>query len=368
MKSFLHLLLLLLSSSVFAQQRNSEKAMRLIDFNNPASVRLHVKEFTNISSTTYKALNENEPVVFRLFSQKIPLNDVSPFLTYFCTWDEMNNDEQNTTIRLRFSEDNIAWTEWTTLKPDEHLKETTNRFIGELQYVDQKFQYYQAEVMSNKTKKGMLLINLYFNFFNPGKGTGNPSVQTITNSPTACNAPLPSFVNRVGWGCSQVWSPSTTAVTHLIVHHAAGTNTSSDWGAVVLAIWNYHTTPTGSGGAGYSDIAYNWLVAPNGVLYEGRYNSSTANIQGAHFCGTNGNTMGVCMLGTYTSQTITAAARTTLVQVLGWKACERTIDPLASSFHANSGLTLNNISGHRDGCVTECPGNAFYPDFTRHTH
>jgi N-acetylmuramoyl-L-alanine amidase len=167
----------------------------------------------------------------------------------------------------------------------------------------------------------------------------------------------------VAWGCTQTWAPSTTTVSHLIVHHAAGTNTATDWGAVVLAIWNFHTTPAANGGSGFSDIGYNWLIAPNGVLYEGRYRSSTDDIQGAHFCGTNGNTMGVCMLGNYTSQTITAEARNTLIKVLAWKACEKDIDVIATSFHAGSGQTINNISGHRQGvCATECPGNTFFPD------
>jgi len=37
------------------------------------------------------------------------------------------------------------------------------------------------------------------------------------------------------------------------------------------------------------------------------------------------------------------------------------LDPLGSSFHNSSGLILKNISGHRDGCATSCPGDTFYP-------
>ncbi|MCB0616857.1 MAG: T9SS type A sorting domain-containing protein, partial [Phaeodactylibacter sp.] len=37
------------------------------------------------------------------------------------------------------------------------------------------------------------------------------------------------------------------------------------------------------------------------------------------------------------------------------------IDPLGKAFHPSSNLTLDNISGHRDGCATACPGDAFYP-------
>ena len=368
MKFFLPFLFLISFFNSHAQQRTSEKAHELIDFSKGSLFTIKVKEFVNISSTTHKVQNKEEVASFRLFAQKIPLKKITPFLSFFCTWDEVNNDHENTIVRVRFSTNNNQWDEWIEIKPDEHLIENQNRFIGQLQYQDKKYQYYQVDINTNRSKKGQLLKSLYLNFFsagNPASVSGRTSaitVPTTANRPNACNAPQPTFVSRAAWGATQVWSPSVTTVTHLIVHHAAVTNTSSDWGAVVLGIWNYHTTPAGSGGAGYSDIGYNWLVAPNGVLYEGRYNSSTSNIQGAHFCGTNQNTMGVCMLGDFTNITITAAAKTTLVQVLGWKACERAIDPLATSFHANSGLTINNISGHRDGCATQCPGNTFYPD------
>ena len=366
MKAFLSLLFTLFISNAYTQERNSEKATEHINFSNSDARRTWVKEYVNARTAYYSAQNETMPVTMRLAAQKTPLKNITPFLSYFLTWEETSNDGNNSLVRIRFSEDNQNWGEWETMKPDEHVNETPGRFISQLQFKEKQYHYYQVEIITNRSAKGKLLSNLYLNFFSPGdlkQTAGRISTPpTTSNRTTACTLPQPSFVNRAGWGCTQVWSPSTTTVTHLIVHHAAGTNTSSDWGAVVLGIWNFHTTPSGSGGAGFSDIGYNWLVAPNGVLYEGRYNSSVSNIQGAHFCGTNGNTMGVCMLGDYTSITITPAARNTLAQVLAWKACERNIDPLLSSFHANSGSTINNISGHRDGCATQCPGNTFYPD------
>ncbi|MFT5913459.1 MAG: hypothetical protein ACI9XO_005006, partial [Paraglaciecola sp.] len=37
-------------------------------------------------------------------------------------------------------------------------------------------------------------------------------------------------------------------------------------------------------------------------------------------------------------------------------------DPLGTSFHGSSEMNLMNISGHRDGCNTTCPGDFFYPE------
>ncbi|HHH50315.1 MAG TPA: T9SS type A sorting domain-containing protein, partial [Saprospiraceae bacterium] len=141
-----------------------------------------------------------------------------------------------------------------------------------------------------------------------------------------------------------------------IVHHSAGTNSSSDWAAVVRSIWDYHVNVNG-----WADIGYNYLVDPNGVLYEGRGD----NIHGAHFCGTNSGTMGVCVMGDFTNITPTDDAKTTLKNLLAWKICDIDKDPEGSSFHQSSNMTLPNIAGHQDGCATACPGDSFYPQLTQ---
>ncbi|MGH9801276.1 MAG: N-acetylmuramoyl-L-alanine amidase, partial [Blastocatellia bacterium] len=102
------------------------------------------------------------------------------------------------------------------------------------------------------------------------------------------------------------------------------------------------------------------MIDQTGVIYEGRAGGD--NVQGAHFSGVNGNTMGVVIIGDFTSTTPPPAALNSLKKILAWKADQRGIDPAGQSLHAASGLNLKNISGHRDGPgATECPGNAFYP-------
>jgi hypothetical protein len=66
------------------------------------------------------------------------------------------------------------------------------------------------------------------------------------------------------------------------------------------------------------------------------------------------------MLGTYTSSQITAAAKNKLIEVLAWKACQRTIAPTELSYHNSSQKFIYHVSGHRDGCSTECPGEQVY--------
>ncbi len=361
MKPFLPLLLLLLVFNVHAQERKSEKQHEHLNMNSLASSAFTILKAENYNQIAQKVINKELPAIIEFNANQLSIKNINPFLTFSFGWNEVGDEAGNSEIAISFSTDNQQWSSWETTQTDEHYEKTNYSFVSRLMFAGKEIQYYKLRITTNLSKKGKALEYLFINFFSPGEVDGLAATKTTlppANRLLSCTAPLPSFVSRVGWNCPQApWIPLTTTVTHLIVHHAAGTNVSSDWGAVVLGIWNFHT-----GTNGYSDIGYNWLVAPNGVLYEGRYNSSTSNIQGAHFCGTNQNTMGVCMLGDYTNISITAAARTTLVQVLGWKACERAIDPLATSFHANSGLTINNISGHRDGCATQCPGNTFYPD------
>ncbi len=166
---------------------------------------------------------------------------------------------------------------------------------------------------------------------------------------------FPPYKDRKAWcpsgDCPYGANRVPTTPTHLIVHHSAGTNTSSDWDAVVRSIWHYHVITRG-----WDDIGYNWLVAPNGQLYEGRGDG----IKGAHFCGYNSRTMGVCMMGTYSTAAPKDTAVKKLEALLTWTAFKYKIKPMKRSLHTTSQAQLLGVSGHRDRCNTECPGNVLY--------
>jgi len=148
---------------------------------------------------------------------------------------------------------------------------------------------------------------------------------------------------------------TTLDVTHLIVHHAASANTSTNWPGVVRSIWDFHVNFNG-----WDDIGYNWLIDPLGQVYEGRGD----NVRGAHFCGTNSGTVGICMLGNFQTEPPKDSAVEKLSKLLAWKSCDIDIDPIDTAFHNSSGLQLNTISGHRQGCSTSCPGDLFFPLFS----
>jgi hypothetical protein len=145
-----------------------------------------------------------------------------------------------------------------------------------------------------------------------------------------------------------------TAVTHLIVHHTVNPNDSIEWPAVVRSIWNFHVFERG-----YADIGYNFLVDPDGVIYQGR--AGGENVQGAHFSSVNAGTIGVALLGTFMTTIPTEEALASLGEVLAWGCNQFGLDPTGRSIHTASELNLMTISGHRDGPgPTECPGDALY--------
>ncbi len=271
-------------------------------------------------------------------SIRIPLANPQPFLAFSAVW-----KGQEGTLNARFSPNGERWGDWVALGMDGHAEQSSEKYVSELHFAPAGSQWVEVQ-------PAIGMENLVLHFFNPGRTdelerTGYPPAVT-ERSPVYCPCDQPDFEGREDWCPDGTCPPDATPVgtnpTHLIIHHAAGTNSSNDWAAVVRAIWDFHT-----GVNGWDDVGYNWLIDPNGVLYEGRGDDRL----GAHFCGTNGATMGVCMLGDYTSITPTAAARGTLAHLMAWKSCDIGVDPLGTAFHSNSGLQLMRISGHQCAAI-----------------
>ena len=356
---FLLLSVFFISTTNAQQSSNSENQFELINLSYVTQFNSFKKSSSNIEQA--KLINSNIDATIVSKPIQITLKNITPFLAISCGWNEVNNTlNKNSIIEIRFSIEGNIWDDWKRLELDEHSSNTKYQFVSQLLFEKKEYKFYQLQITTNLQLKGDVLQDVFLNFFSPGDGKTSTSINK-TNSPsiasrtTSCPCPQPSYINRIGWGCPQgAISYSYTTVTHLIVHHSAGANTSSNWSSVVLSIWNSHVYTNG-----YADIGYNWLIDPNGQLYEGRGGGN--NVIGAHFCGYNGGTMGTCMMGTFTSQNVTDTARKKLVEILSWKTCNSSLNPTATAFHASSNLTLNTISGHRDGCATECPGNMLYP-------
>jgi len=198
-------------------------------------------------------------------------------------------------------------------------------------------------------------------FFAPENKTAQSIIKEHQASPRyfTCPCPQPNYIPRANWGASfkltgDIYKAPAiyTNVTHLIVHHSAGTNVSNNWAGVAAAVFDFHVNTNG-----WQDVGYNWLIDPNGVIYEGRGGGD--NVRGAHMCGYNSNTMGVCLLGNFQIVQPTDEMMGSLSKLLAWKACKENINPEGSGSIVSHTGYMQNISGHKDGCspnYTECPG------------
>ncbi|WP_066831713.1 N-acetylmuramoyl-L-alanine amidase [Rufibacter ruber] len=178
---------------------------------------------------------------------------------------------------------------------------------------------------------------------------------------------VPTSVWRLGLA-APTYTRSFTQTKHVAVHHAAGSNTATDYFREVRNIYLYHRNTNG-----WSDIGYNYLIAPDGTIFQGRDNPTGSfdndYVFGAHLCSNNSNAMGICLLGDYTSILPTQKAMESLYKIIKWKTQKDNIDIFGTTEHligpSDYGVKqqMPNVLGHRDGCrpgYTSCPGNMLY--------
>jgi len=310
-------------------------------------------------------------------SLSIPLSSPTPFIAFSTSIDGDFNLSQ-LSFSISVSNDNKKWSKWDELPYNTHAEKADRRYITQLIYLDKKVKFikFRLHIKPSQDEGTKSTVkNIKLNFFSPGDDESYNSAEdefqdTQTDSRASCSCSQPTATARTSWGASlglgvgiSIPPATYTTVTHLVVHHEAGSNSSTNWAARVRSIWDFHVNTNG-----WQDIGYNYLVDPNGVLYVGRGGGD--NVQGAHFT-CNANTMGVCLLGDYTSVSPTSSAINKLTELLAWKSCQMDILPTGTSFHQASGIQLSNICGHRDNAPasscntgTACPGNTFYPQLS----
>lgn len=196
------------------------------------------------------------------------------------------------------------------------------------------------------------------------------SPTTAVPSRTLQRAGAPAIVPRAGWKADERirrGGPAyASAIRFSVVHHTAGTNgyTAAESGAIVRGIQLYHVR-----GNGWNDLGYNFVVDKYGQVFEGRFGGADRNVVGAHAEGFNTGSVGVAVLGEYSSLAVTAKARDALARLLAWRLDVAHLDPTSTvsfpsggnpRFPAGVAVFLRAVSGHRDTGFTDCPGSALY--------
>jgi hypothetical protein len=196
----------------------------------------------------------------------------------------------------------------------------------------------------------------------------------FTPSRAAAATTIPGVVSRNDWGCpdpsgellvndtTRYWPADYSPVKKIILHHTAGAATN-DSAADVRAIWQWHTYSVE--GTGWGDIGYNYLVDKNGKVYEGRYGGD--NVIAGHTKYYNTGSMGVAMLGDFSSVLPSSTSLLSLNAFLGKKASDFGIEPVGTdnivkkdtNGNVIGTATVGNIDGHKVYNPTACPGLLF---------
>jgi hypothetical protein len=187
------------------------------------------------------------------------------------------------------------------------------------------------------------------------------------------NWPVPAIITRAQWGANEALREPgqiyDTSVSKIIVHHTGTPNTITNYPGLCRSIF------TNQVAGEYIDIAYHWLIDPNGNIYEGRWaqdypagaphtgERNGANVRGGHALYHNTRTIGIALMGNYDTVDPPAPMVDALVRLLAWKCARWGLHPLGSStYTASNGMvrTLSNICGHRDTSATACPGGRMH--------
>ncbi|MGK9464464.1 N-acetylmuramoyl-L-alanine amidase [Streptomyces sp. G6] len=182
--------------------------------------------------------------------------------------------------------------------------------------------------------------------------------------------PRPSITTRRGWGADEKLREKkyvyTKKVKAAFVHHSATGNNyrCSQAPSVIRSIYRYHVNSMG-----WRDLGYNFLIDKCGKIYEGRAGGVSKAVLGAHTYGFNSNSMGIAVLGTYSSKKPSSAAVKAVARLTAWKLGLSGMNPRGKTYLKSGGgnlyrkgknVRLNVISGHRDGFATSCPGKKLY--------
>jgi flagellar hook assembly protein FlgD len=260
-------------------------------------------------------------------------------------------------VELRSRTVSGGWSGWSALAPGEDVAPASGITVAEPIWTGTGRI---VQLRASRTVSGLRAI------FVDG-GSASPARLTLAASSLTA---APVIHTRAEWGAdesmrraSPLYAPSVRMV---FVHH---TDTTNDYGesqvpSILRSIYTYHVRANG-----WNDIGYNYLVDRFGQVWEGRYGGVTRNVVGAQTLGFNTGSVGIAYIGDGQATGLTDAARAALVSLISWRLDLAHVDPRSTTpmvsggnpkYAAGREVTLRAVSGHRDGTLTDCPGDTIY--------
>ncbi|MDX6569210.1 MAG: hypothetical protein QOH15_1788 [Gaiellales bacterium] len=262
-------------------------------------------------------------------------------------------------VELRSRTQTGAWTAWSPLAPGEDVRPGTGSTVAEPVFTGGGRL---VQLRSSGPVRALRAIVV-----DGGPGPAAPAQLVPASTATA-----PVIHTRAEWGADESMrraDPLFAPSVHMVfVHHTATTNdySESQVPSILRSIYVYHVQANG-----WNDIGYNYLVDRFGQIWEGRYGGITRNVVGAQTLGFNTGSVGIAYIGDGQSTALTDAARAALVALISWRLDLAHVDPRSTTpmvsggnpkYAAGTAVTLRAVSGHRDGTLTDCPGDTIYAE------
>ncbi len=342
-----------------------------------------------------------------IYTSEIKYTDF-PFSSLGMSWKQRTPKSSSVDMQVRFFTKN-KWTDWERVKIDEDSHEQTLS-----QKADETFQLFSSFIATNPSKAFQYRYTLYLgndtspeikdiNFtyinanddpvrrktsvlsslmYDPGsliasahfsqngiryvsrfKWGANEDLRVLKeNNPEAQLVNLPSdfyirfakelklhkIVEKNKKGEELTWPLQyPEKISKIIIHHTASTKDLNDPKKAIRDIYYYHAIARGWG-----DIGYNYIIDPDGNIYEGRYGGE--GVVGAHAGPGNRGSIGIALLGNFNEEKPTSKALSALETLIADKTKLHKIDPEGQSYFR--GKKMPNIFGHGEIMATSCPG------------
>ncbi len=272
-------------------------------------------------------------------------------------------------IELRVRLGDGAWSPWVLASAGGHAGDGRSGLFGEPVWVGEADQ---VQLRGATSVDGVRVHTVPVD-----RLATRPTAATASSPLAETSLPAgpgqPPVIARSAWAHGRTrprLGPFYGAVQLAFVHHTDNANGYSRAAvpAMLLAMFDYHRYVRG-----YYDIAYNFIIDAFGRIWEGRAGGIDEPVLGAHAGGFNGVSTGIAVLGTFMDSVPPPAAVEALERLLAWKLSLHGVpargevrvevnpaDAYYTPFRPGQRVLLPRIAGHRDGDLTDCPGNAFY--------
>lgn len=199
--------------------------------------------------------------------------------------------------------------------------------------------------------------NWLYELENRAENGGDGSIgqaETIENPEefTQADPEIERVVEQNSFGMPYTWPVQyAKQIKFIVIHHTASVKNLDNPEVAIQNIYYYHAVRRGWG-----DIGYNYLIDPNGNIFEGRQGKD--KVIGGHVKSLNKVSVGIGVLGNYEDGEIPVPVLRALLALTNFLARKYNIDPAGSAEY--KGNIYQNINGHKDINATICPGKFLY--------